>query len=138
LPAAHALQRLEQRRARDNVEGEEHVLHRDELITELAHLVERAIENAAEPRGRLRLTAARDRGQLTKAGFRLCTKLAGAVAGAVHECPRQLLVEEGDDEMVGSELRVAGPPRELLCGSDGLLRFQRELLKVHVLRVGAG
>ena len=42
LPAAHALERLEQRVARNDVEREQEVLDRDELVAELAHLVERA------------------------------------------------------------------------------------------------
>ena len=47
LSAAHALERLEQRVARDDVEREQQVLDRDELVAELAHLVERGVEDAS-------------------------------------------------------------------------------------------
>ena len=50
LPAAHVLQRLEQRFARDDVEREQQVLDGDELVAERPHLVER--------RSRTRLKAA--------------------------------------------------------------------------------
>ena len=59
LPAAHAFERFEERVARDHVEREQEVLDRDELVTEGAHLVERAVEHAAQSRRGLRLAAAR-------------------------------------------------------------------------------
>ena len=132
LAAADALQRLEQRLARDDVEREQQMLHRDELVAELPHLVERPVEDATDRRRRLRLSAARDRRQLTHARLRLRAQRRGAVPGTVDERPRQLLLEERDRQVVGRELRVARAPRELLGARDRFLRLERQLVEVHV------
>ena len=133
LAAAHALERLEQRVAGHDVEREQEVLDRDELVTELAHLVERGVEDAAEARRRLRLRAASGHGrELPDARLGLGAKRRGAVAGTVDEGARQLLVEERQREMVGRELGIARAPRELLRGGDRLLALECQLLEVHV------
>ena len=132
LSAPDSLERLEQLVARDDVEREQEVLDRDELVAELAHLVEGAVEDAAEPRRRLRLPAAGDARQLREARLRLGAQRSRAVAGAVDERPRELLVEERERQMVGRELGIAGAARELLRGGDRLLALECQLLKVHV------
>ena len=113
------------------------MLDRDELVPELAHLIEGAIEDTTEPRRRLRLPAASDARQLREARLCLGAQRSRAVAGAVDERPRELLIEERKRQMIGRELRVAGAARELLCSGDRLLRLQGELLKIHVCFVGA-
>ena len=133
LPAPDLLERLEQRVARNDVEREQQVLDRDELVAELAHLVEGAVEHAAEPRRRLRLPAARDGRQLREPRLCLGAQRSRAVAGAVDERPRKLLVEERKRQMVGRELGIAGAARELLRAGDGLLALECQLLKVHVI-----
>ena len=80
LPAPHSLERLEQLVARNDVEREQEVLDRDELVAELAHLVEGAVEDAAEPRRRLRLPAAGDGRQLRETRLRLGAQRSRAVA----------------------------------------------------------
>ncbi len=54
-----------------------------------------------------------------------CASVASACArsavGVRHELARQLLVEEREQQMLGIELRVAAPARQLLRGRDGLL-----------------
>ena len=61
LPAAHLLERGEERFARDDVEREQQVLDRDELVAERLRLVERLVEHAPERRRRLRLRCRRRR-----------------------------------------------------------------------------
>ena len=136
LAAAHARERFEQCIARHDVEREQEVLDRDELVVELPHLVGCAVEHAGESRRGLRLPAPRDGRQLPHACFGLGTQRAGAVARTVDERPRELLVEQRDREVIRRELRIARAPRELLRRGDGLLRLQRELLKVHVISSG--
>ena len=116
LPAAHVLQRLEQRVARDDLEREQEVLDRDELVSERAHLVERAVEHAAEAGRRLRLrVAARDRRLLREARLGLGAKLGGSGAGAIDERSRQLLVEERDREVVRASARGCPSRRASSC-----------------------
>ena len=57
LAAAHLLQRAEQRLARDEVEREQEVLDRDEVVVELPRLVEGVVQHLAEGR-RLPVAAA--------------------------------------------------------------------------------
>ncbi len=70
------------------------MLDRDELVAELAHRVERAVEHAAERGRRLRLPAARDGRQLPQPRLGLGAQRAGAVARTIDERARELLVEE--------------------------------------------
>ena len=88
-------------------------------------------EKAAR-RPRLRRVA-RDRRQVAQPRLRLGAQLGGAVAGAVDERPRQLLVEERDRQVVGRELGIAAAARELLRGRDGLLGLERQLVEVHAI-----
>ena len=48
------------------------------------------------------------------------------------ELLRQLLVEEREQQVLGVELGVAHPARQLLCGSDRLLGLERQLVEVHL------
>ena len=133
LPAADARERLQERVARDHVEGEQEMLDRYELVSERAHLVERGVEHAAETRRGLRLAAARHRRKLAQARLRFGTQVSGAIPGAIDERARKLLIEEPDREVIRRELRVSGAARELLRGRDGLLALECQLLKVHVI-----
>ena len=134
LASADLLQRAEQCIARDHVERQQEMLDGGELVAELAHLLERAVEHAPERGGRLGLhVAAGDARLVAETRLRLGAQLAGAVAGAVDERARQLLVEQREREVVGRELGVAHPAREVLRGRDGLLGLERELLEIHPL-----
>ena len=132
LPAPDSLERLSSSSRGNDVEREQEVLDRDELVAELAHLIEGAVEDAAEPRGCLRLPAARDGGQLRESRLRLGAKRSRAIAGTVDERPGELLVEERKRQMVRRELGIAGAARKLLRGGDRLLALECQLLKVHV------
>ena len=59
LAAAHLLQRAEERLAGHELERQDEVLDRDELVVELARLVERVVERLAERAARLRLRRSR-------------------------------------------------------------------------------
>ena len=48
LAPAHSLQRFEEARAVDELEGEQEMLDGDVFVSQVAHLVERAVENAAQ------------------------------------------------------------------------------------------
>ena len=73
------------------------------LVTELAHLLEGVVEHPTEGGRGLRLRgSARDGREVAKARLRLGAQLGGAVARAVDERPRELLVEERDRQVVGA------------------------------------
>ncbi len=111
------------------------MLGRDVLVLELARLVEGAVEHTREGGPDLRLLRAALDGRLAAQGC-LCL---GAELGRVRdELLRQLLVEEREDEMLGVDLRVAHPARELLRRADGFLRFEREPVEVHYARLLSG
>ena len=57
------------------------------------------------------------------------------VAGGVHQSGGEAfrLFEQGEQQMLGIELRVAIAPRKLLRRRDRLLALNRELVEVHVL-----
>ena len=133
LAAAHLLERGEERLARDGVEREQQVLDRDELVAERLRLVERLVEHAAERRRCLRLrAAARDGGLLREPRLGLAAERIRRRAGTLDERPRQLLVEERDGQVVGGDLGVPGPARELLGARDGLAALDGQLVEVHV------
>ena len=133
LPAADSLERLEQLVPRNDVEREEEVLDRDEFVAELAHLIEGAVQDAAEPCRRLRLSATGDGWQLRASRLRFGAQGSRAVAGAIDERARELLLEERKRQMVGRELGVAGTARELLRSGDRLLALECQFLNVHVI-----
>ena len=78
-----------------DVESEQQVLDRDELVSELPHLVERRVEHAAE---RVPTPAAAPPpetvGSWRESRLGFGAKGRGAVAGTIDERARQLLVEE--------------------------------------------
>src|SRR5262249_53590810 len=49
-----------------------------------------------------------------------------------NELSRELLVEQCNEQVLGIELRVAEPARKLLRGRHSLLRFQSQLVEVHL------
>ena len=132
LAAAHLLERCEERFSRDGVEREEQVLDRDELVAERLRLVERPVERAPERGRRLRLrSAAGDGGLLPEPRLGLATERIRRPAGTLDERARQLLVEQRDGQVVGGDLGVPGPARELLGAGDGLAALDRQLVEVH-------
>ena len=140
LRAAHLLQRLEERVPRDDVEREQQVLGRDELVLELAHLLLGVVEHLGE-RGR-------DARLLSGCALdgRLCGEHrlgAGAHvgdrrSGTLDERARQLLVEQREHEVLRVDLGVAAPAGQLLGGADRFLRLDGQPVEVHVLFVGRG
>ena len=114
--------------ARHDVEREQEVLRRDVLVLHPLRLVEGAVEHLRELRADLRLLLrALDAGLLRE-------RRLGLRAQRVHvgdELARQLLVEEREQQMLGIELRIPVPARELLRRRDGLLRLDRELVEIH-------
>ena len=120
----------EQLVARDDVEREQEVLRRDVLVLQLLRLVEGAVEHLRELRADLRLLLRALDARLL--GERRLGLRAQRV-GVGHELARQLLVEQREQQMLGIELGVAVPARELLRCRDGLLGLDRELVEVHAL-----
>ena len=97
LAAAHLLQLREQLVARHDVEREQQVLGRDELVLELAHLLLGAVEHAGERRrGARLLRRALQRGQAREIGLRLGSHLGRLFA---EQRLRQLLVEEREQQV---------------------------------------
>ena len=60
---------------------------------------------------------------LRELGLALGPQRVDRHAGALDERPRQLLVEQREAEVLGVDLGVAAPARELLRGGDGFSRF---------------
>ncbi len=132
LAASHVLERLEQRVAGNDVEREQKMLDRGVLVAESAHLLEGLVEHAAERRRSLRLRgSARDRGLVAQTRLRLSAQLRGAVARAVDERSRQLLLEQRHGQVIWRQLGIARSARELLRCGDGLLRLEGQAIEVH-------
>ena len=91
----------------DDLEREQQVLDRDEVVAERPRLVEGLVEHAAERCAGLRLGAAGDRRLLPEAGLGLAAQRLRARAGALDDRPRQLLVEKRDRQVVGRQLGIA-------------------------------
>ncbi len=104
------------------------MLGRDVVVLEPAPLVVGAVEHARERRGDVRLLLpalrGRERGELL-----LGVRAQRAPVG------EELLVEQSQQQVVGRDLGIAPPARELLRGSDRLLRLDRQLVEVHVSSV---
>ena len=134
LAAANLLQRSEQRLARDEVERQHEVLDRDELVVELARLVEGVVEHLPEGSARLRLRVrAGDGRQRSQARLGFCQDRARVGARALEQRPRQLLLEQRHGEVVPGQLRIARTARQLLRAGDGLTGLDRQLVEVHGL-----
>ena len=111
LAAAHLLDPLEQRVARDDVQREQEVLHGDVVVAEVAHLLLGLVEHARE-RGR---DGGLLSGALDRRPRRKLLLGVGAQLGSVrNELLRQLLVEEREQQVLGVDLWVAGAPGALL------------------------
>ena len=66
-------------------------------------------------------------------------EIGDGAAGALGERPREFLVEQCEQEVLGIDLGVAAAARELLRGGDRLLRLDGQLVEVHsVKRVRVG
>ena len=135
LAAAHLLDLRKELVAGNRVEREQQVLGRHVVVLQLLRLVERPIEDLRQ-RGRhggLLLPALDPRlpGQL----------LLGRRAklfGRFHECARQILVEQCEQQVLGVELGVAEAARALLRGGHRLLRLDRQLVEVHQVALLTG
>ena len=140
LRAADLPQGVEERVPRNDVEREEEMLGRDELVLELPHLLLGVIEHLGE-RGR-------DARLLSGCALdgRLCGEHrlgAGAHvgdrgSGTLDERPRELLVQEREHEVLRIDLGVAAPAGQLLGGADSFLRLDGQPVEVHVLVMGRG
>ena len=75
--------------------------------------------------------AARDRGLVPHACLCLGAQLRGAVARAIDERSRQVLLEQRDRQVIRRELGIAQPARKLLRARDRLLRLECQLVEVH-------
>ena len=94
------------------------MLGRDVVVFQPLGLVERLVEHARERRAhRGLLLRALRRGLRAQRGLGLRAQL-GWIG---HELLRQLLVEQRERQVLGIELGVAHPPRQLLGGGDGFL-----------------
>ncbi len=128
LAAAHILDPGEQLVARNGVERQQQVLGGDVVVLELARLVERLVEHAAERSARLGLL----RGALDRRlGGERRLGLGAERSRVGHELLDELLVEQREQQVLGVELGVAHPARKLLRGRDGLLALDRQLVEVH-------
>ena len=104
------------------------MLRCDVLVLELLRLVDGAVEHLRERGGHAGLLLrALDARLLRERRLGLSTQRVRVG----DELARQLLVEEREQQMLGVELGVAAPARELLRCRDGLLGLDRELVEVH-------
>ncbi len=133
LRAAHLAQRRLELVALDDVEREQQMLGRDELVLEPAHLLLGLVQDLRE-RGRHArlLLAALDGRLLHKRGLGLLAYVGRRDAGALDERPRELLVEKRERQVLGPDLGIAVAARELLRGRDRLLRLEGQLVEVHL------
>ena len=110
--------------ARDRLERQEQVLARDVVVAEVAPLVVGLVEQPREgSRDGGLLLAALDRGERCEPPLRL---RAQSLPGA-----EQLLVEQRREQVIGDDLRVAAPARDLLRCRDGLLALDCQLVEIH-------
>ena len=104
--------------ARDDVECEQQVLGRDVLVLHPARLVEGLVEHLAERARDVRLL----RGALDRRlGAERRLGLRAEARRVRHQLLGKLLVEQREQQVLGVELRVAHPARQLLRGCDRLL-----------------
>ena len=139
---ADLLDRLEQlvaRGARVDLggarEGEQQVLGRDVLVAEPARLVvglaEQVDQLAAERGGRVRVAG--DRGQRVERLVGQAADPLGIRAGAAQDRRHDaaLLLEQGDQEVMGRDLAVAARGRQPLSGCQRLLGLDCEAICLH-------
>ena len=129
LRAADLLDPRQQLVTGDDIEREQQVLDGDVLVVELLRFVACAVERLRELGRHARLLrGAFDGRLLRKSRFRLRAQRLGRR----DERPRQLLVEQREQQMLGVDLGVAAAPRVLDGGGDGFLALDRQLVEVHV------
>ena len=139
LAAANLLERAEERLAGHELEREDEVLDRDELVIELARLVERVVQRLPERAARLwRGVRAADRRQRPQARLRLGEHGARVGTRPLQQRARKLLLEQRNGEVIACQLRVAGAARQLLGGGHRLTRLDRQLVEVHGLSFSVG
>ncbi len=110
------------------------MLSRDVLVLELARLVESTVEHLREGRGDGRLLLrALDPRLLSQRRLGLCAQRLRVG----NKLARQILVEQREQQVLGIELRVAVPARELLRRRNRLLGPGRELVEVHYFLSGS-
>ncbi len=118
LPAADGLDLRFELVARNDVEREQQVLGRHVVVLQAARLVGGPVEHARERRRHVRLLLHALHRRLAaqrRLGLRAQRRRIR------DELLRQLLVEQREQQVLGIQLGVAHPARELLCGRDGFL-----------------
>jgi hypothetical protein len=133
LAAAHRLDLLQERVARDDVEREQQVLGRHVLVLHALRLVECLVEHARELRADLRLLLRALDARLGRE-CRLRSSAKCVLVG--HELARQLLVEQREQQVLGVELGIGGAARKLLRSGDRLLGLDRQLVEIHYVLSG--
>ncbi len=132
LTAAHVLERLEQRLTWHEVEPEEQVLHRDELVVELPRLLERAVEGLAKcGAGLRRLLLTGHCRLLAEASLGLGAHARRIGAGALEQRPRQILLEQRNRQVIRGQLGVTESPPQLLGRGNRLTALDGQLVEVH-------
>ncbi len=132
LAASDLLQRAEERVARDELERENEMLDRDEVVVELACLLEGIVERFAERCAGLRLgVRAGDRRQRADTHLGLGQDRTRLCAGPLQQRARQLLLEQRRCEVVARELGVPRLPRDLLRAGDCFSGLDCQLVEIH-------
>ena len=116
------------------------MLDGDELVAELAHLVLGPVEDACRGGRGAHLQVRRALGARAarEVGLGLLRERGRAGACALGERLRQLLLEQREQQVLGVDLGVGVPPRQLLAGGDRLLALIVSLLKSMSVLLGTG
>ena len=133
LAAAHVLQRGEQRVAGTTSSASSRCSTETYSSPSFAHLVERPVEHATD-RGRgPGLRGAARHGRLcAQPRLGVGAQRIGIGGCALEQGAWQLLVEQRDAQVLGVELGIAEPARELLRAGDRLAALDRQLVEIHV------
>ena len=134
LAAAYFLQRLLELFPREEIQGQQHVLGRDEVVLELLHLLLGLVEDPRESGGGARLLGGgpldgRLGGQ-RRLGLR--PQVGDRASRTLDERLRQLLVEEREDQVLRIHLRVALSQCLVHRRGHGFLRLECQLVEVHL------
>ena len=111
------------------------MLRGDVVVLHPLRLVESAVEHLRQRGGEARLLLRALDARLLRQG-RLGLRAQRVRIG--NKLARQLLIEQREEQMLGIELRVAAPARQLLRGCDRLLRLDRELVEIHLVGLPFG
>ncbi len=123
--AADLLDPLEDLVARHRLERQEQVLGRDVVVLELRAVLVGLVEHARERRRCVRLLRAALHGRQ-----RIDAPLG--VRPQLLPVGEEILVEQREQQVVGRDLGVAAPARNVLRSRNGLLALDRQLLEIHV------